>query len=244
MIKTVIIDDEKHAITNISTMLQKFDDVKIEYTTTNPEEAIQYLVKNETDLVFLDIKMPGQTGFDVLDKLNKLGVNSFNIIFLTAYDEFAIKAIKYSAFDYLLKPVDKNELQETINKLSTNKDTPKPYDYAQLLDLLQTEAKIKINTANGFEFLNRDDIAYAHGEGNYTELILTNKETRIISKTLKDLTLDLDDRYFVRVHKSYLLNKKYIKEYNRKDRICLLKCNLNEFLIPVSTRLAKNISDL
>ncbi len=244
MIKTVIIDDEKHAITNISTMLQKFDDVKIEFATTNPDEAIDYLVKNSPDLVFLDIKMPGQTGFDVLDKLKNLGVNSFDIVFLTAYDEFAIKAIKYSAFDYLLKPVDKQELQETINKYLAKKDSPKPHDYSQLLDLLQTDTKLKINTANGFEFLNRDDIAFANGDGNYTELMLTNKEKRVVSKTLKDLTNDLDERNFIRVHKSYLVNKKYITEYNRKNRICVLKCNLNEFLIPVSTRLAKNLAEM
>ncbi len=241
MIRTVIIDDENHAITNICTMLQKFEDVKIEYTATNPEDAIAYLVKNDADLVFLDIKMPGQTGFDVLDSLNNLGANSFKVVFLTAYDEFAIKAIKYTAFDYLLKPVDKQELQETINRVIAEKNTHKPYGYSQLLDLLKTEAKLKINTPNGYEFINTNDIAYAESTGNYTNLVLTNNTSRTVSKTLKEIETELEQFSFVRVHRKNLINKKHLAEYDRRNGKCILLCNTNTFEVEVSSRMSKNL---
>lgn len=241
MIRTVIIDDENHAITNLCTMLQKFKDIKIEYTTTNPNDAIGFLVNNDIDLVFLDIKMPGQTGFDVLDTLTKLGVNSFKLVFLTAYDEFAIKAIKYAAFDYLLKPVDKDELNDTINKLYADENAKTPCDYSQLLNLLNAEAKFKINTPTGYEYISINDIAYAESDSNYTILILTNNTTRTVSKSLKEVEAELGQYSFVRVHRKHLINKKYLVEYDRKKGKCILVCTKHTFEIEVSSRMSKNI---
>lgn len=244
MIRTVILDDEEHAIRNLCSLLQDFEDVDIVSKSTDTGYTINYMLKNECDLLFVDIKMPEQTGFDVLDKLNKLGVNSFDIVFLTAYDEFAIKAIKYAAFDYLLKPIDKIELQETINKYLAKKDAPKPYNYLQLLNLLQTEKKIKISTSIGYEYINLNDIAYAEGDRNYTVLVLTNKEKKLVSKTLKDIEEELSQFSFIRTHKSFLINKKYLTTFNRKESNCTLLCNTNKFVVPVSTRMAKNLTEL
>ena len=244
MIRTVILDDEDHAIRSLSSLLLENNDVDIVFKSTDADAAINFMLKNEVDLIFLDIKMPGQTGFDVLDKLNKLGVNSFEVVFLTAYDEFAIKAIKYAAFDYLLKPIDKIELQDTINKFLAKKDSPKPYSFQQLLNLLQTETKIKISTNTGYEYLNANDIAYAESDSNYTKLVLTNNETRLVSKTLKDIEDELTSCSFIRTHKSFLINKKYLTIFNRKDSNCTLICNSNNFIVPVSSRMAKNLSEL
>ncbi len=244
MIKAVIIDDEEYAIANLSTILYDYKDIEVVYKSTNVEAAINFLSKNETDILFLHIKMPGLTGFDVLDKLNKFGVNSCEVIFLTAYDEFAIKAIKYSTFDYLLKPVDKKELQDAINKFLAKKDSPKPYNYQQLLNLLQTNTKIKINSKNGYEYINTNDIAYAESDRNYTMIVLTNKEKKVVCKTLKDIETELFGFSFIRTHKSYLINKKYLTAFNRKENNCTLLCNTNKFVVPVSSRMAKNLTEL
>jgi two-component system LytT family response regulator len=241
MLNVIILDDEEHAIINLSSLLSKHENIKICFKSTSPTEIINFSATHDFDMLFLDIKMPGITGFDVLDKIKQIRSIDFSIVFLTAYNDFALKAIKYSAFDYLLKPVDEDELTETIQKYIANQKRNTDINVDTLLEILHSEEKMKINTGSSIEFINPNQIAYAKAEGNYTELILEDNSDYVISKTLKEFSKDVSGRNFVRVHKSYIINKRYLSSFNRKSGICTLNCKSQVFSVPVSTRLARNL---
>ena len=242
MLKISILDDEQHALVNIDKLLASFDDVEVVFQSTRSDELIDFLIQNQTDVLFLDIKMPGQTGFDVLDKLNNLNINGFKVIFLTAYDNFAIKAVKYSAFDYLLKPIDKDELKDAIDKARNSCERSPADMMKELVKHLHDDKRIRINHANGVSFVHADDVVCAKSEGNYTELILKNDKKKVVSKSLKSFLEELPMIDFRRVHKSWAINIIFLSEYNRAKGQCELKWDGGKMTIPVSQRMLRNLS--
>ena len=222
MIKAIILDDEKHSIATLAWKIEKFcPDVEVVNQFNDPVEALEFLKTNPPDLLFLDIEMPRLNGFEVLEEL---GDNlPFDVIFTTAYDEFGIRAVKANAMDYLLKPVQNQELKAAIEKFKK-----KSGSHLKTLFSSQTESKtnkVALATKESIEFVNPDDIILCSSDSNYTMIYLTNKRKKLISKTLKDVEEMLVPHGFYRAHHSHLVNLQHIKEYVRADGGYLMLSN-------------------
>ena len=221
MIKAVILDDEKHSVATLAWKLDRFcPDVKVVAQFTDSPEALDYLRENPPDLLFLDIEMPRLNGFEVLEEL---GDTSFKVIFTTAYDEFGIRAVKANALDYLLKPIQNQELKAAIEKFKR-----KQGDKMEVLFSSQQENKtnkIALATKESIEFVRPDEIISCTSDSNYTMIFLTNNRKKLISRTLKDVEEWLSPHGFYRAHHSHLVNLQHIKEYVRSDGGYLLLTN-------------------
>jgi len=219
MITAIIIDDEAKGRLALRQKLQSYcPEVKILEEAVDGMEAIPLIEKHQPQLIFLDIEMPRMNGFEMLNAINK---KDFHIIFTTAYDQYAIKAIKYAAFDYLLKPVDIEELKNCIAKINTTKND----QTKNQIELLQQNIrnpkrqlnKLAIPTLEGLLFFDINDIIHLEANSNYTIIHLSNKTKITASKTLKEFEELLPENIFFRTHHSYLINLNYIKKYIKGD---------------------------
>ncbi len=216
MYNTIIVDDEKGCRDTLESLLTDFPEVNI-VGVVNSIELAQKAIKNlQPQLVFLDIEMPGGTGFDLLEKLNTI---NFDIIFTTAYDQYAIKAIKYSALDYLLKPIDPTELGSALQRFSSKKHDQDLINnkFKTLLNNLGGETsqqKIAIPDGEGLSFVKIKDIIRFQSEGSYTNLYTTiNKKPILISKPIGDYQEMLSNESFARIHRSHLINLEHVEKY-------------------------------
>jgi two-component system, LytTR family, response regulator len=219
MIKALIIDDEPSAVKTLSLMLQHYVPQITELKTTNDPHEGLFLLKNfQPQLLFIDIQMPLMSGFELLKQVPQI---NFNIIFTTAHDEYAIEAIRFSALDYLLKPIDADELQNAFNRFvqKTNSiaGTPQPL-YNNFIHNINVkdkkDFKLALPTIQGTFFYRPDEIIRLEGESNYTKFFFTNKTSLLTSRTMRDYEELLENHGFIRVHKSYLVNKAYVTNYN------------------------------
>ena len=227
MIRAVIVDDEPKAIKGLSWELTNFsNDIEIVKTFTNPEEALLYLSTNTPDCLFLDIQMPTMDGFQFLGKLSN---KEFAVVITTAYDEYAIKALKHEAIDYLLKPVDSDDLEATIQKikkyklrtLNSSKIEEVLINFNEKLD----KKKIVINTDGKLIFLNIDDILFVESDGNYSTIMLKDAQKIVITKKLKEVDSILPQLHFFRIHNSYIINLNKIKEFIKSEGYVVLESN-------------------
>lgn len=242
MIRAIIIDDEKRARLNLALLINEYcSDVTIIAECENLPEGVKAIRKNKPDLVFLDIEMPGHSGLELLDFFDENEVN-FKIIFTTAYQEYAIQAFKFSAVDYLLKPINPTELTEAVNRFSKEKE--KIEKYTLLKENLKQDSikKIAIPTGNSLVFIETEKIIYIKGEGAYSEIFCLDNEKLLVSRNLKNFEdIMCNHQDFVRNHKSYIVNTNYIKTYIKSDGGCLeLK---NGVQIPISTDKIQSILD-
>jgi two-component system, LytTR family, response regulator len=225
--KALIIDDEQHCIDSLSIMIEKHCPmVQVVQTCMNGICGLESIYKHEPDLVFLDIAMPRMNGFDMLARLH---IIDFEIIFTTAYDNYAIQAFKVSAADYLLKPVDKNELVravETVAKRLALKNNSQAMQQRteqmhMLLENLQQGnmafPKIALPTMGGLEIVNEEDILYLEGDGNYVHVHRKTGKPLMVSKTIKFIEERLHNKFFFRVHNSYLVNLREVVRYLKGD---------------------------
>lgn len=193
-------------------------DVIIDAMCDSGEKGIEAINKHRPDVVFLDIEMPKMNGFDMLEKFDKL---FFDVVFTTAYNKFAIKAFKYSALNYLLKPVDPEDLQATIKRIEEKKSSTSK-DQLNLLmqnikNITQPVQRIALTTSDGLIFVETKDIMYCQAESNYTNVKLTNGKKILVAKTLKDIDETLSGKDFYRLHNSFLININQIKKFVRGD---------------------------
>lgn len=221
LIKTILVDDERRLLDSLKMMLEKHcPELDIIACCQHSEEAIIQIKKMKPQLVFMDISMPGKNGFEVLNELKGL---DFKIIFVTAHNEFSIRAFKYSAVDYLLKPVDEEELILAVNKVEKSiGEEPKHMDLSALLHnitpgISNQNNKICLGTLTGFQVVLVSDIVYCKAEGNYTNFYLTDKKNILVSRPIIDFDNMLSENDFLRIHKSYMVNLHHIKEYRRGD---------------------------
>tara|TARA_R110002051_G_scaffold325854_1_gene432240 strand:+ start:9687 stop:10439 length:753 start_codon:yes stop_codon:yes gene_type:complete len=220
ILKAVIVEDEKHSRETIKNLLEEYcDNVSVIATAGSVEEAVDVLTLYKPDVVFLDIELQSGTGFDVLMKVKAL---NFEVIFTTAFEQYAIKAIKFSSLDYLLKPIDLEELQQAVEKARSkkNKETYKQQIDTLMLNLNQEtpkEKKICLATTVEMEFIATGDIIFCKADGSYTSFILKNNDSLLVSKHLKEYENLLSDQQFMRVHNSYLINLKEVKKYVKSD---------------------------
>ena len=212
MLQILLVDDEIDALEALEWKLKKYiDDVEIT-TCSSPIKAIDIINNEKPDVVFLDIQMPEMDGFTMIEKLEN---RDFNLIFTTAHDEFALKAIKVSAMDYLLKPVDKDELQEAIAKIHNSAKGDLLEDKLQLLlqNLNDTSDKVNISADGKVYLIDRDDVIMLKSDKSYTTIFLKSEQQILVSKTLKEVEKKFNTPQFFRVHNSYLINLNHVKEY-------------------------------
>jgi two-component system LytT family response regulator len=228
MLKVLLIDDEERATDALRLMIEKtIPEIQQVFVCNDSRRAAELIHICQPGLVFLDIQMPHMNGFELLEKLpNK----NFKIIFTTAYNEYAIQAIRFSAFDYLLKPIDTEELQSSVYRFLESHE-----DYQQQFDLLKNimhniqapsadEFRLALPTKDGVHFLMPHEITRCEAVGNYTKFFTDKNRTYLISKTLGDYDVLLSPHNFIRTHKSHLVNKKFIS-FIDNDGFAVLKDN-------------------
>ncbi len=213
--KTIIIDDEPHCRNVIERIVEKHcPQIDIIASCADGIEGLKAIVKHQPDLVFLDIEMPRMNGFQMLEALGDEDLN-FALIFTTAYDKFAVKAFKFSAFDYLLKPIDNEEFITTIQKLE-RRQTPSVHlqELQQNLRLNTPFNKLTISTTKGIRFIEIKDIITIEADGNYSTIHLLNGDSIVASKTLGYFhELLTEHKAFFRTHKQFIINLSHIIEY-------------------------------
>jgi two-component system, LytTR family, response regulator len=214
--RTIIVDDEKHCRNGLNIMLDKYcEGIEVITMCTTGKEGIRAIEQHRPNLVFLDIEMPGMNGFEMLEQCTR---HDFEIIFTTAYNEYAIQAIRHSALDYLLKPVDKDELIKALERARQEKNAKSADRVNELLDLISSKkdfGQIALPTLEGLMMINTADILYCESESAYTRFFMTDKKCITISKVLKDTEELLSGKGFFRVHNSYLINMRYVNRYIR-----------------------------
>jgi two-component system LytT family response regulator len=218
MIKAIIIEDEQHCIDRLRGLLAAHaDGVELLGAFTSVEEGAAAIKRLYPDVVFLDVELHDKTGFDLVRELREI---HFDVIFTTAFDKYAVQAFRFSAIDYLLKPIDPDDLLQAIEKLKEKKSKE---EMAQKLDVLfhnlksieGASKKISIPTINGYVFLKVSDIIRCESDVNYTNIFLSDRRKLTVAKTLKEFEEMLEEYNFFRVHNSHLINLAYIKEYNK-----------------------------
>jgi len=215
MITATIVDDEPDCCESMVMLLERYcPEVKVLDICYSAETALQSINTHEPKILFLDIEMPFMNGFELLEKLGQI---NFELIFTTSYDQYAIKAIRFSALDYLLKPVDREELQKAVQKAAQRTRHPLPQQLDMLLQKLKHPTipvhKIAIPTMEGFQLLAAELIISCESDSNYTCLFLKDKRKIIASRNLKEMEEILEDYPFIRIHHSHLVNINEVEKY-------------------------------
>jgi two-component system LytT family response regulator len=215
MIKAIIVDDEPYSCESLVTLLERYcPAVKVADICYSGEAALSAIQEQQPQIVFLDIEMPRMNGFEMLEKIPEI---KFELIFTTSYDQYAIKAIRFSALDYLLKPIDREELQRAVQKVTQRLHYPLPQQLEILLQKFHQPVspvqKIALPTMEGLQMVALNSIISCASDSNYTTFLLKNKQKLIVSRPLKEIEEMLEEYSFLRVHNSYLININEIDKY-------------------------------
>ncbi|HEY9363768.1 MAG TPA: LytTR family DNA-binding domain-containing protein [Chitinophagaceae bacterium] len=218
-LKAILVDDELPSLQNLEQKLIEFcPDIHIIASAQKPEDAIQLIEQMHPDVVFLDIEMPRMNGFKMLEEIKE---KDFDIVFTTAYNHYAIDAVRISAFDYLVKPIAVKDLQDSVARLlkAQSKQTPEKLDVLRqnLSDSRSQSDKITISTNEGVEFFEINQIIRIESSSNYSKIFFKDGKNMLVTKLLKDFEEILLPYRFFRIHNSHLINLSYIKKYIRGD---------------------------
>lgn len=241
MIKALIIDDEVRAASVLQLMIERYiPEITQLRIATQADEAKALIQEFKPQLVFQDIVMPGKNGFELLSELNEI---NFEIIFTTAYDEYAIRAIRFSALDYLLKPINAEELRAALKRFAEKKEKLQPG--VLLKNLLhnlehknENDFKLAVPTINGALFFLPSEIIRLEGESNYSRFCLTGGRKYLSAKTMKEYEEILVQHNFLRIHKSHLVNKKFIESYQHEGSVQLV----DKTILPVSRQRKQEVA--
>jgi len=236
MIRTILIDDEAAALNAIEKKLEIYcDGIDILCACDSSKDGLKAIVDHKPDLIFLDIEMPWMNGFELL---SCLGDNlDFHVVFVTAYDQYAIQAFKVKAIDYLLKPVDKDDLINCIQRVKSEMQRMDRESLSDLIEEMDTPMhlkKVMIHSTEGIEVLEMQGIIYCEAASNYTYIYTTQDRKIVVSKTLAEIEKILDPKSFIRSHKSYTVNLNQIQRYSSTDGGELVLKNGKN--VPVSRR--------
>lgn len=235
-LKTIIIDDEFHSRESLKNLISEYTNgLEIIGEAKSAEEATFLIQATKPEVVFMDIELGDGTAFDVLSAIGK---TNFEIIFTTAYDQYAIKAIKFNALDYMLKPIDIDELEAAVLKVKNKYKNKEPANKNLEMLISNLTAKsnekpiITLSTADSFEYVRVDEITHCEAAGAYTKFHFKDKKMLMVSRTLKDYAMLLEEHEFYRVHQSHLINLQEIDRYIKSDGgYIILK---DGFKVPVS----------
>lgn len=232
-INAIIIDDEERARNTLSSLLLNYcPEIQVESTCSNVPDGVIAINKHKPDVVFLDIEMPDYNGFELLGFFREI---DFDIIFVTAYSEYAIKAFEISAVDYILKPIDIDQLKNSVEKLKQKKLHSQMQEQIELLKESYKGSdirKIALSMSDGLTFVEIADIVLLEADGAYTTFYLKNGQKLLVSKKLKFYEDILSNRsFFFRTHRSYFINVNHIKKYSRSENAILMD---NDFSVTIS----------
>lgn len=220
-IKAVIVDDEPDNIKTLQILLKKYcPEVVVDATFTEPKLALKALPKLACDILFLDIEMPEMNGFELLKKLKKF---EGSVVFVTAHSNYAVRAFKFSALDYILKPIDVADLRQTVDKYKKSKPASPDSDMMKQLmsniELLSNPkaGKLSVSTQEGIEIINLNDVDYMKADRSYTTIKRQDRNDLMVSKPLKDFEEMLPTNKFMRIHDSYIVNLDKVVRYLRQD---------------------------
>ncbi|GAB2596840.1 LytR/AlgR family response regulator transcription factor [Spirosoma areae] len=234
MIRVILIDDEPNAVGLLALRLsQHCPQVEVVASCTNSHKGVQAILDYQPDVVFLDIEMPQMNGFQVLEAV--AGV-PFSLVFVTAYDKFALKAFRYSAVDYLLKPIDTQELIQAVQRVEKSQKTG-PEQIGHLRGQLTNSTKtlpdrLALPYQNGVAFVDMKDILYCESDDNYTKFYLADGQHYLATKSMRDIQDLLEERDFLRIHRQYLINLNHIKKFVKGEGNYVVMTNGQS--IPVS----------
>lgn len=241
--KIIIVDDEFDAIDALTSIIEMKPDLyEIMATETNPVKAVELIEELKPDVVFLDVEMPELTGFDMLRKFKEI---TFEVIFATAFEHYAIQAIKNNAIDYIVKPVSVTEVLDALYKVrqkhQLDVDKTKKYNaFLSEYDNLNSN-KMKVPTVNGIEFANVNEIIYLEAEGNYTNLIMDGKKNYVVTKSIKSFENEFSEDKFLRTHRSFIVNTKYIRLYDANGNMLIMA---NGDKVPLARRRYRDFKDV
>ena len=221
-INTIIIDDEENARSNLKLILDDFcPTINVVAEASSAEEARALIAEHNPDLLFLDINMPNEDGFELLDSIEN---KNFSVIFITAHNQFALKALKAGAIDYIEKPIDIEDLQQAVSKVKINDNNASGIDYNMLRNILNEQKNngksdiIAVPTLSGYEIIKIEDIIHLEADESYTKIFLTNGKKTTSSMTIAKYEKVLNEDIFYRVHKSHIINTRHhLKEFNRHE---------------------------
>lgn len=224
MIRVLIIDDEPEVQDLLSILLRDYPGLEVAGQASGVDEAVQMTLDQNPDIVLLDIQMPGKDGFTYLEELRSLHLYP-GIIFVTAYENYAIRAIRNAAFDYLLKPIRKEELFQSIQRFAEYLERDRKDDISRLIKLLQQPkpGRFKLNTRTGYFFVDPLDIMFLEADGNYSHIRLISGKSEITTMSLGTIEKLLEIHSFLRISRSYIINMKYISKVDRRENLCVLE---------------------
>ncbi|MGE0079175.1 MAG: LytR/AlgR family response regulator transcription factor [Bacteroidales bacterium] len=222
-IRAIVVDDEPNSRDILAHLLRLDGNVTLLAKCRDLKEAMEAIRVHKPDMVFLDIEMPGGSGFELLEQLNKADFNPA-VVFITAYNQYAIKAIKYSAFDYLLKPIDIDDLNQTIQRYREDFENQRMKSKVDSNPLQTPDfQKLKFSMRNGVVFIDPDDIVWFEASGSYTILHFQARKDEVVSVSLKDVEGQLEGLPFFRISRSAIINLKYLSRIDRRNKICIIQ---------------------
>lgn len=223
ILKILVVDDEPEARELLKFMLLDSDGVSVIGTAGDVDEAIDFMKKGKPHLVLLDIQMPGKDGFDFIEQIQGMD-HEPGVIFVTAYEHYAIQAIRNSVFDYILKPVHQEELDRAILRFRTQGRKAEKLELHDLIETLRNNGppRVKLNTRAGYMLIDPSEVVYCEADGNYTHIQLTSGSRETTTQNLGNIEELLEGGTFFRAGRSYLLNLKYLSRVDRKNSQCIL----------------------
>jgi two-component system, LytTR family, response regulator len=247
MIRAIIIDDVQRSRASLADDLKRYcPDVELVAEAESVKTGVEAIKKHKPDVIFLDIELEDGTGFNILEQVGK---TDFKVIFTTGSDEYGIKAVKFSALDYLLKPIDSEELVAAVDKLKAASKIEKPDIQDNISVLIEnlksinnSSKRIALNSADRVHVVNVSDIVRCESQRNYTLFYIKGNKQILVTRTLKDFEDMLDDSGFVRVHHSHLINISYLKEFVKSDGGYALMSDGSE--VPVAVRKKEHLLQL
>jgi len=219
MLKAIIVDDEPYCCEILAAMLESdCPEVEIISICNNAKDALTAIRQQSPDLVFLDVEMPKMNGFEMLEQLSTI---NFHLIFTTSYDQYALKAIRFSAIDYLLKPIDREELKKAVQKVKDLIQIPLPQQLEILMQKIKQPSspvnKIALPTMEGLQMIPTETIISCESDDNYTRLKIKGSKKILVTRSLKEMEEILEQHSFIRVHRYYMVNLNEIEKYIKGD---------------------------
>lgn len=243
LIRTILIDDEQHVLDTLESLLKHYPDIQIIQKISDPEQAVKTISNDQPDLLFLDIHMPKMDGFQLLEAIRPFNIHP-NVIFITSYDDYAIKAIRYAAFDFLMKPIELAELGSAIDRLRQDIKNNHKEQTEKLLGKWHAHQKLKFNTQRGMIFIHPDHILYIEAQANYSCIFIEESQYEVISMNIGTLEKQLPNPPFMRVSRSCIINTIYIYKIHRKDKYCELVKKNKSYQIAISRNKIKKLEEL
>jgi DNA-binding LytR/AlgR family response regulator len=231
--KVLIVDDEPEARLLLSSLLEEIPYVKVVGEACHAEEALYLLVEHYPDLILMDINMPGKSGMELIQLIRKRNMD-VPVVFVSAYKEYAVQSIKNGVYDFLLKPIDRKELKDVIDKYRRRNERDLPRRLMEFLENIREDSKIRINSRYSYILVDPSEIVYCQTDGGYTVIYLANGKEEVASATLSQIEEMVKKWNFYKLSRSILINQDYVRRVDRSNDKCLLKSDSNTWEINAS----------